>query len=250
MTNHQDAQNRLYNERQILFAMFFGGPLAGGYMAAENFKYFEEKDRGRKTWLCAGLVTLFIFSLVFIPAAEKIPNTAIPLCYTIIGFYLVNHLQGARINAHKDSGQPFFSWWRSIGITVAAMVVTCLLIVGGALLAYEIEKTSLRSQSYDPLHHEINFRNGDVTQREVDRLAEIFRQVRFFDEQNRKSVLLKTIPDGYEIAIPVAPQFQSDKNLTAAFAQLRAAVQTHYPDKKIVLVLFIDNVDHVIQRLE
>ena len=43
------VSQKLYNERAILIATFLGGPLAGGFLLAQNFNAFNEPGKAGKT---------------------------------------------------------------------------------------------------------------------------------------------------------------------------------------------------------
>jgi len=76
---------------------FLGGPLVAGYFISENFKVFDDERKARNTILISIVFTVFLFSLIFlIPQNIKIPNQIIPLIYTGIAYFLVQHYQGKK----------------------------------------------------------------------------------------------------------------------------------------------------------
>ncbi|HEY9833594.1 MAG TPA: hypothetical protein V6D26_23785, partial [Stenomitos sp.] len=80
----------IYKDRAIWVGAFLGGPLAAGYLIAENFKAFNEFDKAKKTWNYAIIATIVVFGGVFlIPDNVEMPNQVIPLIYTAIAYYLV-----------------------------------------------------------------------------------------------------------------------------------------------------------------
>ena len=84
---------KIYKQRAISIATFFGGPLATGYMAAANFKALGEPGKIRATWIWTLLATVIIFGAAFlIPDSVKMPNEIIPLVYTAIGIFFINKL--------------------------------------------------------------------------------------------------------------------------------------------------------------
>src|SRR6266487_6381979 len=92
--DNQILRGKIYKDRAIYVGTFLGGPLVAGYLIAENFKIFSEPDRAKKTWIYAIIATVVIFGGIFlIPDTVKIPNQIIPLIYTGITYYLVQHFQ-------------------------------------------------------------------------------------------------------------------------------------------------------------
>lgn len=131
----EKPKQRIYKERAIWVGTFLGGPLAAGYLIAENFKAFNETDKARKTWIYAIIATIVIFGGIFlIPDNTKIPNQIIPLIYTVIAYYLVQHFQGQNISSHISSGGGLFSWWRTIAVGIIGLVITIIPLFGFALL--------------------------------------------------------------------------------------------------------------------
>ncbi|MEO9211497.1 MAG: hypothetical protein ABI208_10385, partial [Ginsengibacter sp.] len=105
---------KIYTVREIWFGTFFGGPLAAGYLIAENFKAFNENDKAKKTWIYAIIVTVIIFGILFlIPENENFPDQIFPFIYTGIAFYITKNFQELNITAHLNSGGLHFSWWRT-----------------------------------------------------------------------------------------------------------------------------------------
>lgn len=246
-----DGQTRIYNEAQIVVGTFLGSPLAGGWLMAKNFSIFGEKSRARNTWITAILACMVVFGIIlFVPGADKISGAGITAAYVVIAHRLVKHYQGTRIAEHRKSMQPFFSWWRAIGISLAAVVICVVLILGLAQISYSMETASLRSNAYGTTGNQVHFKQGHVTESETAQIAEALKKSGFFTDDDQKAVFLETIPGGYEVKIPCNPEYKSDPGMIKFFAQLRAAVQLQYPDKKIVFLLFVDTVDNVIKRLE
>jgi hypothetical protein len=133
----QKRNEKVYKRRAIRLGTFLGGPLAAGYFIAENFKVFGEHDRAKKTWIYTILATVIIFGGVFlIPEEVTPPGPIIPLIYTGIASYLVQHFQGQNIEEHISTGGEFFSWWRTIGIGLIGLVVI-LTVVFAILLMTE-----------------------------------------------------------------------------------------------------------------
>ena len=54
---------KLYTDRSILIATFFGGPLTAGYLIADNYRHLGEKKKFRNTWICTILASFLIFGI-------------------------------------------------------------------------------------------------------------------------------------------------------------------------------------------
>lgn len=114
-------------------AAFFGGPIAAGYVIADNFKSFGEQDKVFTTWLSTILVTILIVALaVFMPGIEKVPGFFIPILYGAIASFTVQRFQSEKIKKHNLNGGRFYSVGRVILISVIGFVITIgvFLLIG------------------------------------------------------------------------------------------------------------------------
>ncbi|HEY2582419.1 MAG TPA: hypothetical protein VGI43_11465 [Mucilaginibacter sp.] len=121
---------KIYKTKPIQVATFLGGPLVAGYLIAENFKAFNERQNARKTWLYTIIATVLICSTIFlIPDTVKIPDVVFPIIYSWITYYIVKHYQGAQIDASINEGVQIYSWWRVVGIGLLGCAITVAILL-------------------------------------------------------------------------------------------------------------------------
>ncbi len=120
---------KIYKDSAMLVATFLGGPLAGGYLMAANFKALNEPGKVLITWICTIIATVIIFTAVFsIPKNAKIPGQLIPIFYTVIMSSLMKHFQGASITAHINAGGQTYNWGRVIVVGLVGLLSTFAII--------------------------------------------------------------------------------------------------------------------------
>jgi hypothetical protein len=125
---------KLYSQRAIAIATYFGGPLAAGILIRKNFINLGKEKQGLNALIIGILSTLLIFYGIFqIPESilDKIPNALIPLIYTGIIYLIVENLQGQELNKHKEENNEFYSNWKATGIGAI-----CSVILIGGIFAY------------------------------------------------------------------------------------------------------------------
>jgi L-cystine uptake protein TcyP (sodium:dicarboxylate symporter family) len=106
---------KLYDTKEIIVGTFLGGPLAAGYLLAENYKHFDENKKAKKTWIIAILSAVILYSIVlFVPQIEYIPVIVIPLVYTAITRVILKLFQEKRIERSIANNVPIYSMWRAI----------------------------------------------------------------------------------------------------------------------------------------
>ncbi len=242
---------KIYKDRAIWAGTFLGGPLVAGYLIAENFKVFGDTDKVKKTWIFAIVATVVIFGGIFlVPDIDKIPKHIIPIIYTAIAYVLVQHYQGAKINSHISAGGQLFNWWRAAGIGLVGAIITFLSILGIAYLSDSVANASVTTKTYGIMKHEIDFDKSNISEKEVDNLADGFVKTTFFAQAVAKKVYAKKVGNNYELSFACDKSVTSSSDALEPFLQLRNDMQTLFPDHKIIFNFVVDNLDNVVKRLE
>ena len=128
-------QYKLYKEAPIRLATFFGGPLAAGYLVAENFKQLGQHELVKKTWLITITTSIVIFGALFLlPVLQRIPPYVIPIAYSWIAYGLVQKYQGEAIKAHNVKGGFFYSNWRVVLVSFTGLIITVAILFAIILL--------------------------------------------------------------------------------------------------------------------
>jgi hypothetical protein len=131
------SEKRIYKDRAIWVATYFGGPLVAGYLIAENFKAFNETDKAKKTWIYTITGTIIMFGGIFsIPndIREFIPRYFIPLIYTAIAYGVIKQYQRNNISAFIALGGKPFGWWRTIIVSSIGLAIMVASIFAFAFI--------------------------------------------------------------------------------------------------------------------
>ncbi|HEY4110297.1 hypothetical protein [Puia sp.] len=122
---------KLYKDSHIGIATFLGGPLIGGYLAAENFNRLGAPRGARNAWIIGIVSTLLIFSAVFlVPGITNLPTFVIPLLYSTITRVLVQKYQGNALRAHGANGGQYYNPWRAVGISLIGAALLLAVLIG------------------------------------------------------------------------------------------------------------------------
>jgi hypothetical protein len=241
---------KIYSEKNIWRATFLGGPLVAGYLLAENFKAFNEPEKVRNTWIVAVIATIIIFGGIFLMSdIEKLPRYLIPIIYAAIVYLIAQRYQSKSIKRHILDGGLMFSVWRALGISLIGAVITFLLIF---IVAISIPDDSVgdTTRTYGAMKHEISFNTDNISEAEVDRLADAFTKSIFFDDAVTKYVYVEKKENNYELFISCDPSVAEDEGAYLPFIQLKNDVTRFFPKNKIVLNLVVDDISNVVKRIE
>jgi len=130
-----ENQTKLYSQKAIAIATFFGGPLAAGILIRRNFINMEKERLGLNALFIGILSTFLLFvGILQLPESviDAIPNFLIPTIYTLIIFLIIRHVQGEQLKQHKEEGLPFYSAWRATSVGLI-----CTVLILGAFIAYD-----------------------------------------------------------------------------------------------------------------
>ncbi len=244
-------KGKIYTERTIWFATFFGGPLVAGYLLFENFKAFGERERAKTALIMSIAFTILLFAALFlVPDIDKVPRFIIPLTYTAAAFGLAKHYQGAKISAHIGAGGETQSAGKAILVTVVGIVVLVLPILQISYLSEEIAEASVSTRTYGAIKNEITYDAANITVAEVDRIGASLSETGFFDEQAAKYVHVIREETRYDLFISVVEGSEKEPEMIKAFEELHKNIQTSFPNNKIVLDLVVDYIDNIVKKIE
>jgi hypothetical protein len=118
--------SKLYHSESILIATFFGGPLVGGYMTAENFKLMGEPEKAKQTWVFALLGMSILLGFVQFFQGGKVPWFVLPLVYTALTYIPMKWMQGGKIRTHLTQGGHLHKGDRVFVVSFVGAVATFL----------------------------------------------------------------------------------------------------------------------------
>lgn len=125
---------KLYSQKAIAIATYFGGPLAAGILIRKNSLNLGREKEGLVALIVGIISTILLFWGIFQipePIIDKIPNILIPAIYTGIIYLIVEKLHGQILKNHKEENNEFYSNWRATGIGAI-----CAVVLFGGIFAY------------------------------------------------------------------------------------------------------------------
>ncbi|MDQ7961065.1 hypothetical protein [Flavobacterium lindanitolerans] len=120
------------------------------------------------------------------------------------------------------------------------------IIIGFVVFGEDVE---LQSKTYGPTHNEVVY-DQSITEREVNNVAQALKNATFFDDASTRYALVKKIENSYDIYISVEDGATSQYPVIQAFTNLRSDVQKSFPNNKIIISLFVDDIDNVVKKIE
>jgi hypothetical protein len=245
-------KGKIYKDKAFWVGTFLGGPLVAGYLFSENFKALGQPEKVKPTWIITIIATVVIFGGIFlIPDNINIPNQIIPIIYTAIAFGLFKKHQEEIATEHIEQGGLIYNWGRVIGVGVVGLLITILPIFAIAYASDTIDQANISTKTYGAtVKHEIDFDKSNITEREIDEIADGFRETGFFDLSVAKYVYGVKNGDKYEISISVIQGMENDTEALQPFVDLRTDMDNYFPNNKIEFKLVVDNLENVVKTLK
>ena len=263
--NYQNRTEKVYKDREIWVATLLGGTLAAGYMVAKNYRAFGETDKVWKTWLATVAATAFIFyTAFFAPHLDRIPGQLFSLVCAGIIIVLVQIFQGEKIRAHISAGKQVQSWWKTIGVASAAFGITIVLLVGMAFVVAAFEDSAnsynvvskpvggnVVGKTYGNLQHEIYYDRSNISESEVDRIAEASIKSNFFlDSMGKRYAYARKVNNDYEISISLSRAALNDEEYLKFLTEARGYLQFYFQNNKIIINLVEGDFSKIEKRIE
>jgi hypothetical protein len=242
---------KIYKDKFVYGVAYIGGPLAAGYIIAENFKAFGDIDKYKKTWIITIISSIIIFGGVFlIPDSVKIPNFIIPLFYTIIAYWLMRFYQGKQIDEHIANGGATYSPWRAGLVGLIGIVITLVLAFSAAFLLIPDEKIEVYLQPYHSVNHELNYNPNRIERAEIKALGEQLVQVNYLDSIYKMYLYIDKEGKSIKISIPFISDVWNDPNTVAYYKEMQSRLKTSYKQKNTIEFLMCDTLLNIKKEIK
>lgn len=232
MESHSD---KIFSKRAILGATFLGGPLVAGFLISKNFIVFGDEDAARKS-LFLGIISTLLLFLIFLILPEniidKIPQPVIPIIYTVIIGFLIDELQGDKIEEYMALKGQKASGWLAAGYGFIGMGI----IAGFFFVMANTLPPAGYKESVD-INANVKIYYQDMKKELIQEMAKVLEQSGFFDESQSADLFLSNNSDHYLLKFVLTDaSFLSDTTFLTDFNALEDYLNYNlYFEKRIVI---------------
>lgn len=214
----------LHPIRGVVWAAFWGSPLAAGIVMAINYYRLGHKAAARTTVVIAFAATAALFAAILaIPDDVNIPNSVYFIPQLIIVYGIANSLQGTYIRNHMRHRGTVASAWPSVGIGVL-----CLPLVLGAILGISILLEPSLGKFVEFGNDEI-YCAGDATEVDARKLARVLGDAGLFGSGGA-SVRLESSSGKYTVSFVLVGKAWDDPEIVEAFRDVGGTlVESGFP---------------------
>lgn len=227
---------KIHKDKAIYIATYFGGPLAGGYMIAENFKSFGDKQKYRRIIILSIAFTIVLFTvLMLLPDSVNVPRFVIPVFYTLIAYWIVIAYQQKKIDSHIGQEGKTYSGWRAVLISVISLaIMTFLMFVAIPFLAPE-PAVEIYYQPNKTITHQILYDPSNIGKKEVGKLGQILVNVNYFDTITKCALYVSKADDTLKLEFPLL--YPDQAGATEFFRQVQGMLQPYYPKYRVEVIM-------------
>ncbi|MDU4250804.1 hypothetical protein [Pseudomonas sp.] len=114
-------------------ATFFGTPIAGSWVIAQNLKRLNRPQEVQKAWLVGIGITVLIFILSwFLP--DNFPAAPINIAAVFAMHQYAKQNTADALDRHAAAGGSYLSNWRAFGVSLLFLIVIMAVVFGAAFV--------------------------------------------------------------------------------------------------------------------
>jgi len=187
---------KVFTNKTISLATFFGGPAAAGFLIAKNFKTFGN-EKASKASIFIGIVTTLILFAVLMTLPEstvdKIPQSLIPFVYTAIIAAIIERMQGDQIKEFLENNGEKASGWTATAYGLLGLAVNVILIL---ILVFSVPQTGYEKQ-LNVSDNVVLYYSKNIKDNSPERIAAIIEESGFLAESQGSDLLLSETNQNY-----------------------------------------------------
>ncbi len=207
---------KLHSLRSIVWATFWGTPLAGGIIMALNYFRTGQKSAGRNAVIGGFLGAVALLVLIFVipdQVFDRVPSAVFIIPQLLIIHLIAKKLQSKLIANHTLNGGDFSSLWSSFGIGLGCLAFFLVTFLSMNLIL---------GPDYGPhinVGNDEVYYSGDATEDEARRLGTTLRGLTFF-QGDGVSVRLESSDEKYTISFVLVNNAWEDPKMVQAFKRM------------------------------
>lgn len=200
-------RKRVYNLKQIEAACVIGSPIVAGILIYNNYKNFEERQKGI-SWIFIGILwTIAVMGLAMLMPENMVNSTGmvVPMLNGLILYPIINRLQGASIKEHFDNNGEKGSNWLVAGLTifVAALILFPIILLDRI--------SPINDYTRQPFEANGIYYNTEMPVEEVNKLGGILKRIQYFNPESPAEAVFITTDTTYEFKLITEKSAFSDR---------------------------------------
>jgi len=214
----------LHPVKGVVWAAFWGSPLAAGIIMAINYHRLGKADAARNAVAIAAIATVALFAGIFaIPEEINVPSFVFIAAQLAVVQAIANALQGDLIRRHAEQGGALASPWPSVGVGLLCLPLV-LGSVFGAVFLLEPSWGTVVKFGDDEIYYA-----GDATEEDARKLAGVLENIGIFGAGG-SSVRIEYSSTQHTVSFPLVRGAWDDTEAIDVYREIgRAIVASGFP---------------------
>lgn len=235
-----DYKSKIFTNKTISIATFFGGPISAGLLISKNYVAFGNKKAATNSIFLGIISTFLIFTtIIIIPdeSFERIPQSFIPLVYTAIIALLVQKLQGKRIDEHIANNGEKASYWTAVGYGLLGTAISLIFLFAIAFSSpFEGYEKKIDVDQNITLYY-----NKKIEQNYSNHLSKVIKTSGFLEGAENADLFLSETADAFILKfIVTGSEVLSDEELISDFKYFEQYLNNNIQGEKRIKIGFTD----------
>lgn len=260
------TDGKVYNDRMLFFAAFFGGPLAAGYLMIGNYKTLGQQEKVSFAWLASivGSIVYMLAIILFDYYIIALPGLVYSLICVFVLRLIFKNAQEKAVDDYLRAGGILHSGWRVTGIIVLAFMITAMVTFATAYTFYSIAEfeveidspgmeginilsppppirpastEGIASRVYGSLDHVITYDRAQISGNEIDELGAELTTMGFFDPSNQQQIYLEIENNAYVFFIVETPERANNQAVQQNYRALKENLSTFLETNAVSIIL-------------
>lgn len=254
-----ESKGKVYNQKMVCIAAFFGGPLGAGYLMIENYKALHQREKVPPAWFIA-IVGMLVYMAVAVSINLYIID--IPdILYGLLSMFAANTVykkeQEDAVAEHLKDGGSLHNGWRVAGVLGGIFVLIIALIGSGAYLFFtaiegdispvpiseeiavqeDLTGETITSSVYGALDHVISYDRTQLTRTEADALGEELTNLGYFGEEVQRVLHVEEDRTAYTLFLIETEERANNVDIRKTYGRLKNELVLFLETSDVQLVL-------------
>ncbi len=209
------AEVTLFTKRAITIAAGLGGPLAGTYLLARNFRSLGRTDASRKATAIGVLLSLAAFTAIaFVPGSsmDRIPRSFLPIIEAGIFYLVVETYQQKEIVAHLGTGGKKGSWRVILAASLISVILSLAYFLFVFILVPHADTTFAGTPyAFASTGCTIYYDRGSIQESDLKTVGALLEEAGYFSRDTRLAAGLREENGDYVVELEVDKDHWEDQ---------------------------------------
>ena len=246
----ENTKQKIYTRQRILLSVFFGGPLAAGYLIGKNYTAFNEPEIAKRTYLLTVFGTIFFFALIIAtPDVTKVSNTIYCALSLLFFYWFVKRYQDEKISAYLQSDGQVGGVVRTIATGVACGLITLAGLGISGLVVDAFSSDSQVVKNEPSWEQKIFFNENEISEDQISHIINKIANKAVFERRDVTKISIGKFEGVMSVSLLCSESSLSDSLLLKQSIELKDNINSIIRPSHVVINLEAGKPGLVVKRI-